>query len=352
MQVNIDIERSHPGRSPWVQTYSLTVESGTTILDCLNQIKWEQDGSLAFRKNCRNTICGSCAITLNGRSALACKENVGQESQLADPIVACESTDELTSLSAITPRICIAPLRNFPVIKDLVVDMQSFWQGLATVDPQVHGIPEPDEAKESCQPPALRAAMDPMGNCILCGACYAACNAIETNPTFVGPHALAKAHRLVLDNRDAQPSERLASYGRDGTGVWGCTRCFNCNTVCPMGVEPLTQITQLKTRILANPPNPNLRAVRHRQGLLELVQAGGWVDERQFGLRVVGDRFRDFAGLWSLVPLGLRMVRRGKFPWRFEPSAGTKQVRSLIQSVLAISGKSSKSDQSSNRQFF
>src|SRR3712207_9489375 len=111
MQVLFKVVRQTQNSSPHTQTYRLEVEPGNTILECLNRIKWEQDGSLAFRKNCRNTICGSCAMRINGRSALACKENVGNE--LAKLPRQTESA---------IPEITIAPMGNMPVIKDLVVD--------------------------------------------------------------------------------------------------------------------------------------------------------------------------------------------------------------------------------------
>lgn len=132
MQVLFKIIRQTQNSSSQIQTYRLEVEPGNTILECLNRIKWEQDGSLAFRKNCRNTICGSCAMRINGRSALACKENVGSEVQRLQIGVNAATN----SVDAI-PEIIVAPLGNMPVIKDLVVDMSSFWNHLEAVEPYV-----------------------------------------------------------------------------------------------------------------------------------------------------------------------------------------------------------------------
>lgn len=325
MQVKFQIIRQSDNAPPRVQSYSLEVEPGNTILDCLNRIKWEQDGTLAYRKNCRNTICGSCAMRINGRSTLACKENVGQE-------IARSRTVADSGI----PIITIAPLGNLPVVKDLIVDMKRFWQGLEAVSPYVNssGLPTPE--REFTQSPQERDKLNLPGNCILCGACYSECNAIEVNPQFVGPHALAKANRLLTDSRDNQTNERLEQYNNETTGVWACTRCQYCNTVCPTGVEPLEQIGKIKQKLLADRKHDGESVstpIRHRQVLVELVKDGGWVDERQFGLKVVGNSFRDFKGLASLGPLGLRMLSRGKFPWSFEASEGTAQVRSLIESV-------------------
>lgn len=150
MEVIFKVIRQQHNSSANVQTYPLQVEPGNTILDCLNRIKWEQDGTLAFRKNCRNTICGSCAMRINGRSALACKENVGSEiSRLQDLAVH-------TSKENAIPEITIAPLGNMPVIKDLVVDMSDFWNNLEAIAPYVSTASRQVPEREFLQTPEER----------------------------------------------------------------------------------------------------------------------------------------------------------------------------------------------------
>jgi succinate dehydrogenase / fumarate reductase iron-sulfur subunit len=322
MQVCFKIIRQSQNNSPMIQSYTLDVEAGNTILDCLNRIKWEQDGTLAFRKNCRNTICGSCGMRINGRSALACKENVGSE---------LAKFPDLTESQI--PEITIAPMGNMPVIKDLVVEMSSFWDNLEAVDPYVSTGARVIPEREFLQSPEERQRLDQMGNCILCGACYSECNAREVNSDFVGPHALAKAQRLVADSRDATKESRLEAYNQGTQGVWGCTRCYMCNTVCPMEVAPMDQIGKIKQEILDRKDAQSSRQVRHRKVLIDLVKQGGWIDERKFGLQVVGNSGRDLQGLIGLGSLGLRMLTRGKFPLGFEPSEGASEVRSLIEAV-------------------
>ncbi len=331
MEVLFKVTRQAPMKPRWVESYSLEVESGTTILDCLNRIKWEQDGTLAFRKNCRNTICGSCAVRINGRSALACKENVGSELGRSLP---SNVTSDVTSNGI--PVIEIAPMGNMPVIKDLVVDMAEFWSNLQTIDPYVSTSARHIPEREFLQTPEERDRLNQTGNCILCGACYSECNAREVNPNFVGPHALAKAYRMLADCRDDQTEARLEQYDQSTDGVWGCTRCYYCNAVCPMEVAPMEQISHIKQDILKRKTEADSRPVRHRKVLIKLVKQGGWIDERQFGLQVVGNSFRDLQGLASLGPLGLRMLARGKFPFRFERSAGSDTVRSLMNAVQAL----------------
>lgn len=325
VNVTFSVLRQTNGHSATWQNYEIEVEPSSTILDSLNRIKWELDGTLAFRKNCRNTICGSCAMHINGRSSLACKENVGQElKRFSD---------------AESPTITIAPLGNLPVIRDLIVDMQPFWQKLDAVDPYISTAAREVPEREFLQSPEERQQLNQTGNCIMCGACYSECNSVGINSEFVGPHALAKAYRMVTDNRDRVTDERLAKYNSN-SGVWGCTRCNQCNSVCPMEVAPLTQISYIKEHILDRADASDSRAIRHRKQLVSLVKDGGWIDERRFGFNVVADRMRDMNGLMSLAPLGLRMLSKRKFPLRFEPSAGTEEVRSLIDAVQTFEAES------------
>jgi len=313
MNVTLKVRRQASRTSaPHFQTYQVECDlKGNTILDVLNKIQWEQDGSLAFRKNCRNAICGSCAVRVNGRAILACHNLVGEELARA-------------------PELVISPLGNLPIIKDLVVDTAPFWQGLKRVDPYVATAARQISQGEFLQTPEQRAKLQDAANCILCGACYSECNALLADPeaaTFVGPHAMAKAQRVLADNRDQRTEERLTQYNAPGF-AWDCTRCFNCNEVCPVGVQPLDRITEVKQELLQHPVDTT--AQRHRRTLVELVKAGGWIDESKFGLQVVG---RDLKGFLSLVPLGVRMLLKGKLPQIFHPSAGTLQVRAVITAV-------------------
>ena len=304
-----------PDAQPSIKSYHIDVNPKNTILDALTRIKWEQDGTLAFRKNCRNTICGSCAMRINDRADLACQKHIDEALVGRDFIAIC-------------------PMGNMPVVKDLIVDMNPFWADLKRVDPYVSTASRSLPEREFLQLPEERAKLDQMGNCIMCGACYSDCNAKEVNPGFVGPHALAKANRMRLDTRDDRTVERVGDLN-SLDGVWGCTRCQNCNDVCPMEVAPLDQISKIKQAVLQEPKTATAatRAERHRKTMVSLVKEGGWVDERKFGVEVVGNYFRDLRGLLSLAPLGLRMVTRGKFPLSFEPSEGTAEVRQLIEAV-------------------
>lgn len=170
MQVLFKISRQQRQSAVKVQTYSLDVDPSTTILDCLNLIKWQQDGSLAFRKNCRNTICGSCSMRINHRAALACQQNV--KAELARSYSAWNQqngADSDRENPDSIPVIEIAPMGNMPVIKDLVVDMNQFWQNLDQVEPYVSSSSRQVPEREFLQSPEDRSKLDQMGNCILCG---------------------------------------------------------------------------------------------------------------------------------------------------------------------------------------
>jgi succinate dehydrogenase / fumarate reductase, iron-sulfur subunit len=335
MKISIKVRRQGSRTGvPSYQTYVVEADPySSTVLDILHKIQWEQDGSLVFRRNCRNVICGSCGMKINGRSGLACQKLV---SEFLNEEVLSQATGEITNSSPdLVPEITIEPMQNLPVIKDLVVDMSKFWQNLSKVDPFVSTASRQISNAEFLQTPAQREKLHAAANCILCGSCYSECNAAAVNDRFVGPHALAKAYRVMADNRDDRTSERLAQYNQPDF-VWDCTRCYNCNEVCPVEVQPLDRISQVKQAILASSDLPETTPQRHRHAMVELVKQDGWIDESKFGVKVVGNNFKDLKGIASIIPLGFRMILRGKmpYPWQFKPSAGITQIRALITAVL------------------
>ncbi|MDX2256191.1 MAG: succinate dehydrogenase/fumarate reductase iron-sulfur subunit [Pseudanabaenaceae cyanobacterium bins.39] len=318
MNLTVKIHRqASRDATPNYQTYQVNIDPDrTTVLDVLIKIQSEQDGSVGFRRNCRNAICGSCAMRINGRSGLACQKHVSEV------------------LYGDTTELAIAPMQNLPVIKDLIVDMTKFWDNLQKVDPYVSTASRQISKTEFLQTPDQRAKLQAAANCILCGSCYSECNAAAVSDRFVGPHALAKAYRVMADNRDDRTNERVAQYNQSGY-VWDCTRCYNCNEVCPVEVQPLDRISQIKHEILSDPHLPESTAQRHRHTMVELVKQDGWIDESKFGVRVVGNNFRDLKGLLSIFPLGIRMILSGKmpYPWQFEQSQGIDEIKALVEQV-------------------
>jgi succinate dehydrogenase / fumarate reductase iron-sulfur subunit len=211
---------------PHYQEYTLDVPEGMTVLEALLRIQAEQDGSLAFRYACRGAVCGSCAIVINGRVDLACRTQVrGLDAKV----------------------VTLEPLANLPVLKDLIVDMDPFFEKNHAVRPWLQPA-EPAPERERLVDPVQWAEAEPYTNCILCASCYAVCPAAERDPGYLGPAALAKHYRFLADVRDAADEERTALVDSE-EGVWGCDMVWNCVEVCPKGVPPTQGIGKTRARI-------------------------------------------------------------------------------------------------------
>lgn len=222
---------------PGWQNYAVGMTVGMTLLDALELIKAEVDGSLTFRRSCRHAICGSCAMNVNGRNMLVCNQPLERH------------LDKMR-------RVVIRPLPYLPVIKDLVVDRSRFWAQYERVRPWL--APPPGEAppQEYRVTPEEVAALNSAETCIMCGACFSACTIAGMRKDYLGPHALLKAFLRVLDPRDSEPAERLAALsGEDG--VFRCHTIFNCIDACPKGLDPtlaietLRKLTQRRLRVQA-----------------------------------------------------------------------------------------------------
>ncbi len=222
------IQRFDPEKddAPYYQEYTLDVPEGMTILEALLRLQAEQDGSLAFRYACRGAVCGSCAMLINGHIDLACRSQV-------------------RGLSAGT--ITVEALPNLPLLKDLVVDMDVFFEKNRAVQPWLQPA-KPNPERERLVDPVQWAEAEPYTNCILCASCYGVCPAAERDPSYLGPAALAKHYRFLADVRDVVDETRVALV--DGEqGVWGCDMVWSCVEVCPKGVSPTQGIGKTRARI-------------------------------------------------------------------------------------------------------
>ncbi|HBZ54411.1 MAG TPA: succinate dehydrogenase iron-sulfur subunit [Syntrophobacteraceae bacterium] len=211
---------------PRYQPYTIVAQPEERILDCLNRIKWEQDGTLGYRMSCGHGVCGSDAMKINGRCALACqklvKDYVGTE-------------------------IVLEPLPHFPVLKDLVVDMDDFLEGIGAMRPYLlntSGAPE----HERLQSPTDHQKLDAVIRCILCACCTAACPVTGENPRYLGPAALVWSYRLLFDTRDGLFEDRLKEIDSDN-GVWGCVNHFECTRVCPKEIPVTKSINLMKREV-------------------------------------------------------------------------------------------------------
>jgi succinate dehydrogenase / fumarate reductase iron-sulfur subunit len=227
MQVTLRIRRFNPevDQKPHLETYQLEAEPNDQVLDLLNQVKWFQDGTLAYRRSCAHGICGSDAMRINGANRLACKllvKDVGST-------------------------ITVEPILGLQVIKDLIVDMEPFWEHYRSVMPfLVNDEPAPE--KERLQSPEQRARFDDTTKCILCAACTTACPSFWADGEYVGPAAIVQAHRFIFDSRDQAGEARLQVLGEQ-MGVWRCRTAFNCTLACPRDIEITKAIGEVKNAI-------------------------------------------------------------------------------------------------------
>ncbi len=195
------------------------------VLDGLNHIKDHLDGTLSYRWSCRMGICGSCGMTVNGEPKLTCA----------------------TFLADYAPGpIRVEPLRNFPVIRDLIVDIGDFMRKLVRVTPWlVRDVDTPVAEGEYRQTPEQLDEYKPFSMCINCMLCYAACPIYGLDPKFIGPAAIALAQRYNLDSRDEGAAQRMAVLS-EHEGIWGCTFVGECTKVCPKHVDPAGAIQRYK----------------------------------------------------------------------------------------------------------
>ncbi|MCL2848640.1 MAG: succinate dehydrogenase iron-sulfur subunit [Micrococcales bacterium] len=213
--------------SRW-DTFTLTMHGSDRVLDALHKIKWEFDGTVTFRRSCAHGVCGSDAMRINGRNRLACKTLL-KDLNLRKPIT-------------------IEPIKGLPVIKDLVVDMEPFFDSYREVQPFliVSGV---EPTKERLQSATERALFDDTTKCILCACCTTSCPVFWVDGQYFGPSAIVNAHRWIFDSRDEGAAERLEILN-DREGVWRCRTTFNCTDACPRGIEVTKAISEVKRAIL------------------------------------------------------------------------------------------------------
>jgi succinate dehydrogenase/fumarate reductase iron-sulfur protein len=213
---------------PYFDTFKLDMQDGATILDAMHKAKEEFDGTLTFRRSCRSNICGSCAARINGQAILMCKTQVKD--------------------IAIDGEITVEPLTNVSVIKDLVVDMDIFWEKIRSVQPWIStGYPDSLPEKEFRQDAAVVKEIDKTTDCIMCGICYSYCESIHSNQEYFGPHVMAKTYRFVADSRDNLGDQRAARLIQlTGDALWLCVDCANCEEFCPQSVKVLESGYQLR----------------------------------------------------------------------------------------------------------
>ena len=212
------------------ESYQVRAHATDRVLDALHHIKWEQDGSLSFRRSCAHGICGSDAMRINGRNRLACK----------------------TLIKDINPDkpITVEPIKGLPVEKDLIVDMEPFFDAYREVMPFLITTGN-EPTRERIQSQVDRERFDDTTKCILCAACTTSCPVFWNDGQYFGPAAIVNAHRFIFDSRDEGGAQRLEILN-DKEGVWRCRTTFNCTDACPRGIEVTKAIHEVKRALLTH----------------------------------------------------------------------------------------------------
>lgn len=234
MQVTMRIRRFNPEQDQkprWAEYVLDDVEPNDRVLELLHRVKWEQDGTLAFRRSCAHGVCGSDGMRINGVNRLACKVLVS----------ALGAGDNVT--------IQVEPILGLKVLKDLIVDMGPFFEHYRQVMPYfVNDKPVPQDGRERLQTVEDRERFDDTTKCILCACCTTSCPSFWANGDYVGPAAIVQAHRFIFDTRDQAADERLKILS-EPDGVWRCRTIFNCTPACPREIEVTRAIGEVKLAI-------------------------------------------------------------------------------------------------------
>ncbi len=224
---NFKVYRYDPdsGENPRYDTFEVNLdECGPMVLDALIKIKSEQDSSLTFRRSCREGICGSCSMNIDGKNGLACT----------------------TAIEDVKGEVKITPLPAMDVIKDLVPDFTHFYAQYASIQPWLKNVTPPPAGKERLQSPEDRAKLDGLYECILCACCSTSCPSYWWNSDkFLGPAILLQAYRWLADSRDEMTGERLDEL-EDPFRLYRCHTIMNCANTCPKGLNPAKAIAEIK----------------------------------------------------------------------------------------------------------
>ena len=230
MNITLKVFRFDPEKDlkPHYDHYTLDIDPSERILDLLEHIKGYYDGALAFRRSCAHGVCGSDAMRINGHNSLACKV-----------LIKDLHTDQIT----------IEPILGLRVLKDLIVDVDPFFDNYRKILPYlINDEALPEDGKERLQSIEEQERFEETTRCILCAACTTSCPTYWANNEYVGPAAIVNAHRFIFDSRDRGAAERLRILN-DRTGVWGCRTVFNCTEACPRDISITRVIAEVKHAI-------------------------------------------------------------------------------------------------------
>lgn len=306
MEFNIRAYRFNPevDEKPYYKDYTIEDYPGMTVLNALIKVKSEIDGQLSFRRSCRSAICGSCAMKINGISKLACKTQVGTEIEKFGVIK-------------------VEPLANMPVIRDLIVEQESFFEKIKEIRPYLLGQREDEvhnvfhilkEGEKITQPMYYKSEFQNLTgnndtpNCILCECCYSECGGVVGNPKYLGPAALAKLYRYCEDPRDNDKNGTRLVNGSKPDGMWDCVHCQACEEFCPKGISPVKSIVKLHEKTIKNSITFSAGS-KHIVSIAKSIGETGRLDEIKVALDSGG-----ITGIINDLPVAFGAGLKGKIP--------------------------------------
>ncbi len=296
---------------PHYMTCEMEVTNSEVVLDILNRIKWEIDGSFSYRRSCRHGICGSCAIKVNGKAVLSCKENIFDLIEVFGEELTFDPQDEKR------------------VIKDMVIDKSNFWNKYDAIKPYLVATIDEHPKSENIVSKEDAKKLEEADYCIQCGNCFYACPAVEVNEEYLGPASLVKAYRFNSDIRDEAKSERLEITNKLGSGIWDCVKCYECAEVCPKELNPIDKITKLHNQTFEEEMAEDNVAVRHAVGFKYSIKKHGLLDEAELVKYSEG-----LLGTLKHMPEAISMFKKGKvvLPWKMPKSKNLDEIQKLIKS--------------------
>ena len=335
-EYTLRIRRYDPqsGEAPHWDEHTVELSDRSSVLDAILKVRDERDGSIGIRCSCQQAICGSCGVRMNGKPGLACNTHLEEAARRSNGTG--WNPPEEGQQNTI---IAVEPMGNMPVIRDLIVDMDAVhWRKIQRVTPWLVNKQPVPEREYVVPHDNMVDVTQPMA-CIQCGACVSDCLAMEVDPLFVGPAALAKTYRFVGDPRDAQHRERLNDLAHDPHGIYDCTHCFNCIDACPKGVEPMSQIMRLRRMAGSDLEikDPN-NGYRHEHAFVKNIRKNGLLHEADLLPDSYGGKFhpRAVPELISSLPTAFTALARGKMTPTTalrHPHKAPKEVKRIFEQV-------------------
>jgi succinate dehydrogenase / fumarate reductase iron-sulfur subunit len=335
-EFTLKIRRFDPqsGEAARWEEHTVDMPETQSVLDAILDIRATTDGSIGIRCSCQQAICGSCGVRMNGKPGLACNTHLGEAAARGHgtgwnpPSEGQENTV-----------IEVEPMGNMPVIRDLIVDMDAVhWKKIQRVTPWLINK-EPVPEREYIVPHENMVDVTQTMACIQCGACVSDCLAMEVDPLFIGPAALAKSYRFVGDPRDAEQFERLKDVAEDEHGIYDCTHCFNCIDACPKGVDPMSQIMRLRRRAGSDHEiEDRNNGYRHEHAFVKNIRRNGLLHEADLLPDSYGGKFhpRAVPELIGSLPIAATALARGKMTPKsalLHPHKAPKELKALFDAI-------------------